>query len=167
MHKSETSKAREVLSKFCKGYGVDIGFGGDKIIPSAIGIDLDNPYTKTGDDPVQLGGDARKLKWFRDGVLDWVYSSHLLEDFENTTEILKEWARVLKRGGALVLYLPDEQAYREYSKKRGVGTNPAHKNEFFNLAHVEVCAIQTDMLALLYKTDIVVDYSFAIVFTRK
>ena len=33
---SETSAARPVLSQFCQGFGIDIGFGGSAIIPTAL-----------------------------------------------------------------------------------------------------------------------------------
>ena len=78
---SETSKCRARLSPFCLGYGLDLGFGGDPINTAAIRVDTPKPYAYTGDAPVQLGGDARVLHWFRDGVRDYIYSSHLLEDF--------------------------------------------------------------------------------------
>ena len=57
---SETSRCRERLKKFCVGYGIDVGYGGDPILPSAITVDLPHPYTKVGDAPLNLGGDARK-----------------------------------------------------------------------------------------------------------
>src|SRR4051794_21358440 len=80
---SETSKSRERLAKYCEGYGLDLGYGGDPISFSAIRMDLPQPYTRVGELPVQLGGKAENLYWFKDGVLDYVYSSHLLEDFHN------------------------------------------------------------------------------------
>ena len=91
---SETSRSRTTLAPFCEGYGVDLGFGGDPIAPHAIRVDLPRPYTAVGDLSVQLGGDATDLVWFRDGVLDFVYSSHLLEDFDDTERVLREWLRV-------------------------------------------------------------------------
>ena len=42
---SETSKCRPRLAKFCVGYGIDIGPGGDPIVPAAIRVDLPNPYS--------------------------------------------------------------------------------------------------------------------------
>jgi len=164
---SETGLARGSLSKWCKGYGIDLGFGGDKIVPHAIAVDLAVPYTKTGMDPVQLGGDARDLYWFKDGVLGWVYSSHLLEDFTDTTSVLAEWTRVLKKDGFLILYLPDEQAYRAYCQKNGQGRNPNHKNENFNAEWVKKCAESLGNLELVHCSEIVNGYSFEIVFKKK
>src|SRR3972149_2826407 len=105
---SETFRCRERLKKFCTGYGLDIGYGGDPIVPSAITVDLPKPYAKVGECPLNLGGDAGNLRWFRDTVLDYVYSSHLLEDFPayKTEAVLREWMRVLKPRGNLILYLP-------------------------------------------------------------
>src|SRR5512138_3131570 len=111
---SETSKCRARLSRYCAGSGVDIGPGGDPISPTAVRIDLPQPYSHVSDLPVQLVGDASDLRWFRDDVLDYVYSSHVLEDFEDTRAVLVEWLRVLRDGGNLVLFCPDEQAFRAY-----------------------------------------------------
>jgi autotransporter strand-loop-strand O-heptosyltransferase len=159
---SETSKARLLLSKFCLGYGIDIGMGGDKIVPHAIGIDLPSPYTNVGMDAIQLGGDGRNLKWFADETLDFVYSSHLLEDFINTGEVLSEWARVLKKDGLLILLLPDEQVYRKYCRDRGQGTNEHHQIENFSAEYVKTCMD----LKCIYESGIINDYSFALVFRK-
>lgn len=48
MVQSETSKARDKLIGFCTGNGLDIGHGGDKIIPTAIGLDMAVMYTNVG-----------------------------------------------------------------------------------------------------------------------
>src|SRR5258708_29036296 len=84
---SETSKCRNRLAQFCTGYGLDLGFGGDPITDTAIRVDQIYPYSNVGSFPVQLGGDARRLVWFNDEVLDFVYSSHLLEDFVDTKDV--------------------------------------------------------------------------------
>jgi len=48
-------------------------------------------------------------------VLDFVYSSHLLEDFNDTEGVLREWLRVLKLGRSFGLVLPDEQVYTAHT----------------------------------------------------
>ncbi len=85
---SETSKVRKNLVKFCIGNGLDIGYGGDPILPTSICLDLPDSYAKYKDYPQHLHGDAKNLVWFRDNVLDYIYSSHVLEDFRNTKEVL-------------------------------------------------------------------------------
>jgi len=162
-HVSETSKCRERLKKYIRGYGVDIGYGGDPIVDWAITIDLPTPYTKVGNHPLNLGGDARNLYWFRDEVLDFVYSSHLLEDFENTKEVLKEWLRVLKVGGHLILYCPVEQVYREHCKKTGQPYNYAHKIEHFDMEYVKNVLDEIGVTEIVHSNPLVDDYSFELV----
>ncbi len=125
-YQSETSKCRHRLGKYCIGNGVDVGFGGDPINDTAIRIDLPSPYACAGHYGVQLGGDATSLYWFNDNVLDYVFSSHLLEDFDDVEAVCREWLRVLKPGGKLVIFCPDEKAYREHCLRLGHELNPHH-----------------------------------------
>ena len=163
MPPSETSKYRNELAPFCEGYGIDLGYGGDPITPSSITVDLPTPYTQVGKQPLNLGGDARNLHWFNDNSLDYVYSSHLLEDFENTEEVLQEWARVIKQGGRLVLLLPDQQRYEAYCAEAGSEPNPAHKIKEFGLAYVKKCLATIPYLQIIYERDDLDDYCFLIV----
>lgn len=137
VYRSETDKMRQWLVPYTAvGYGCCIGFGGDKIVSKAIGIDLPVPYACTGGDVVQLGGTAEDLYWFKDGVLDWVSSSHVLEDFEENKchIVLEEWLRVLKPEGYLILNLPDEPLFYDHCviQKKQV-YNCAHKNHSLNI----------------------------------
>lgn len=134
---SEMSKYRGELEPFCDGIGVDIGFGGDPIKPSAITIDLGGEgQAKCGDAPLHIAGDCRDLRWFRDGALDYVFSSHCLEDLDNTVAALREWVRVLRPGGRLVLLLPDQHRYIEHCRQVSAEPNPSHKNADFSLVYV-------------------------------
>lgn len=132
---SETSRCRSRLAKYCVGVGLDIGFGGDPIVPSAITMDLAEPYTKVGVHPQNLTGTCHRLPWFRDGVLDYIFSSHLIEDFRYKEQagILFEWFRVLRPGGRLVLYQPDQQRFEAHCKKTGQPLNLAHKEPDYSL----------------------------------
>ena len=145
----ETTKCRHRLAVFCKGYGLDLGFGGDPITSTAIRIDLPAPYTKVGDYLVQLGGTAQNLYWFKNEVLDYVFSSHLLEDFENTEGVLREWLRVIKRGGKLIIFCPDEQRFKDHCIMSGQSYNEAHVHEHFSLKFV------TDILELIGQTKVI------------
>lgn len=158
MVKSETSKARERLLGFCIGNGLDIGHGGDKIVPNAIGIDMPTMYTNVGNDVSQLRGDGTNLYWFKDGVLDFVYSSHLLEDFIETEAVLIEWCRVLKTMGRLILLLPDQQMYKNYS------ANEYHKYPDFGPDFVK--KRMPANMALVYESGIIYDYNFALVYVK-
>lgn len=170
---SETSGARESLSKYCQGYGIDVGFGGDPIIPSAITVDLPKPYTQVGhlanyagQSPQNLGGDCKNLYWFKDGVLDYVYSSHLLEDFlePEVKQILKEWFRVLKSGGKFILYCPVERVYREHCRVTGQDYNLAHKLLEFDIEFVKKLMNEIGLsYVVIHENPLVNTYSFELV----
>lgn len=125
---AEVDKCRDRLAKFCVGDGLDIGCGGvntdnrfyqeNKIVPTAIGVDIAR---------TNLTGKAGSLYWFTDECLDYIFSSHLLEHLPEPPLALKEWFRVLKKGGYLVLYLPLEDCYPN------VGEPGANRDHKFNL----------------------------------
>lgn len=150
---SETSKCRERLETYCTGYGLDLGFGGDPINSKAIRIDLPAPYSQVGRLPVQLGGKAEDLYWFKDNVLDFVFSSHLLEDFYQTEEVLTEWIRVLKPGGRLIIFCPDEQIYRQHCKATGQPYNKQHVHEDFSLLFVKKCLEKIGATRVIYESE--------------
>jgi SAM-dependent methyltransferase len=161
---SETSKCRARLAPYCTGYGLDLGFGGDPITPASIRMDMIKPYADyLGIHPVQLGGDVTDLYWFRDGVLDYVYSSHVLEDFVEVELVLSEWLRVLKRGGRLVIYCPDEQIYRKYCADTGHPYNIHHVHADFSLAFVQRALARLGLTRELHSAPRVEIYSWEIV----
>ena len=133
---SETSTARDILAPYCEGLGLDLGAGGAKIVPHAWAFDLHRPYTKVGEDRQQLRGDCRSLSFICDEALDYVYSSHLLEDFtyeQLRSIILPEWRRVLRSSGLLILNCPDQQRFVAHCRATGQGMNLAHKEDDFSL----------------------------------
>lgn len=159
---SETASARPYLLRFCSGpTGLEIGFGGDPIRPDAVTVDK-NPHTR----PSFLG-DASNLLWFKDDTFDWLYSSHCLEDFEDTTSILKEWMRVIKPGGLMVLFLPDQQRYLAHCAKHNSLPNQAHKHEHFSFEYVMKC-LDSIPHRLIHMEDPVTynPYSFSAVFRK-
>jgi hypothetical protein len=160
---SETSKCRGRLSVFCVGNGLDLGFGGDPILNSSIRVDYLVPYAKVGSYPVQLTGDAKDLFWFNDNVLDYVYSSHLLEDFVDTEGVLREWLRVIKIEGNLVIYCPDEQLFRLHCDKTGQPYNPAHIHSDFSLNYVKRILSKIGNISVVYENNIVDIYSWELV----
>lgn len=162
-YRSETSKCRRRLAPFCEGYGIDLGFGGDAITKHAIRVDMIRPYANTGDEPVQLGGSADNLHWFADGVLDFVYSSHLLEDYEDTEKVLYEWLRVLKPGGRLIIFCPDEQVYREHCRVTGQPYNVHHVHGGFSLDFVKRILDRMGRTRLIHQVPLIDVYSWELV----
>jgi len=72
--------------------------------------------------------DGSALVDIADSSYDFLLSSHNLEHFANPVKALKEWQRVLKPGGALVLLLP---YYRDtFDHLRKPSTVPHMLNDF-------------------------------------
>lgn len=118
--KGETDHCRHRLMKYCRGQGVDLGCGNTRIKMDAIGIDLNNPNA-------DMKADARVLSQFPDEHFDYVFSSHLLEELQNTEATLKEWLRILKPDGYMVLYQADKALYYPLGHPN---CNPTHKHHF-------------------------------------
>lgn len=138
---SETSTCRSKLSPFCVGTGVDLGFGGDAIVPTAITVDRaeNDPRRSKHPNPAPTTcvADVAHLGFFGEGLMDYVFSSHCLEDFQDTAEVLKEWVRLLKPGGNLVLFLPDQPTYAKHCADNGLPPNKAHVHADFSLEFVK------------------------------
>ncbi len=118
----ETSKAHDrriregFFELFCSGIGLDIGFGGDLVTKNSTGFDFEH-------------GDAQKLKGVADERYDFVYSSHTIEHLPDPSEAIKNWFRVLKPHGYLIIYLPHRDLY-EKKKHLPSRFNPTHLHYF-------------------------------------
>lgn len=167
--KSECAKLRPYLERYCNGCGLEVGSGGDAIVSHAITMDLpdDKRYANICTMPINLKGDCRDLYWFRNDVLDWLSNSHTLEDFPNTVEVMKEWTRVIKPNGYLVLNLPHEMKYREVCDRTGQPYNVHHTIKDMSAEYIKECAKQIPELEFVYETGILYEYCFGIVFKKK
>jgi len=58
-------------------------------------------------------GDAQFLKSAADGSFGFVHSSHCLEHLVDPIEGLRNWFRVVREGGYLVITVPDEDLYEQ------------------------------------------------------
>lgn len=120
----EVAKVRNRVISYCRGFGLDIGCGGEKIKSDAIGIDLQGD----GAD-IRLDLSANdSLRMFANDSMDFVFSSHVLEDFKSPKIMLQEWWRVVKPGGYLILYGPDPDFYPRIGTE---GANPNHKYDLY------------------------------------
>ena len=60
---------------------------------------------------------CKDLNIFTDNILDFIFSSHCLEDFENIYDVFSNWWKKLKVNGLMLLLLPDmEKCDCEYCK---------------------------------------------------
>lgn len=129
---SETARYRSLTEKWCIGNGVDIGSQGDPVVPWAIQVELPDEQFQKYSGGMSFGqcgvwrGDGLQLP-FKDNVLDFVYSSHLIEDFPTWAPALKEWSRVLKPGGKLVILTPDDDLFNA-AIAAGQPPNCAHRH---------------------------------------
>lgn len=133
---NESAKIRWELVPYTRGRGLDVGCGPVKAFDHFIGVD-NGHHEMFGQriKPDIRVDTAEKLDVFASGSMDFVYSSHLLEHipFAAVPKTLREWWRVLKHGGYLVLYVPDEDEYPKCREpERGIeeferGCNPDHK----------------------------------------
>lgn len=165
----ETTDARPYLAKYCDGIGLDIGFGGDPIVPTAITFDKPEPYRKEENGKKQiLRGDCKKLYFFCNESVDYIYSSHLLEDFtyDELIDILKEWRRVLKTNGLLVINCPDQQKFLAHCAKTGQSINLAHKEPDFSLNNFLTVAYKAGRWEEVYRLPEVGNYSWYLVLKR-
>ena len=76
---------------------------GKRNIPGFINIDK-NSYKH-----VHYKRDVSNLKIFKSNCVDLIYGSHVIEYFDQfeVIKVLKEWKRVLKKGGILRLSVPN------------------------------------------------------------
>ncbi len=125
----ECGKVRWETVPFTRGLGLDIGCGPMKLWPQAIGIDN---RKDTGMFGIQMNPDitvpdACDIPLFASGTFAWVFSSHTLEHIPDYKKALKEWWRLVKDGGYLILYLPHKLFYPNIGQE---GANPDHKHDF-------------------------------------
>ena len=154
-YSSETQKIRDTVLQYCEGSGIDIGCGEGKIKEDALGID------SRGLPGVNLIHNVAVQLPFEDGKFDYVYSSHTLEHMKgDLIPVVKEWTRVLKKGGYFILYLPHKKLYTDY--------NPEHFHEFDIESCLDLLEKSMDFEVVEQRMDEGEDkYSFLVVVRKK
>jgi len=122
---------------YTRGKGLDLGSGVYKAFNHFIGVDSGKQYG--GSRVADINCLCDELDLFATDSLDFVFSSHLLEHLIDPGKALREWMRVIKPGGYLVLYLPDEKLYPKVGEE---GANPDHKS---NLSQKKVIRLMEDV----------------------
>lgn len=119
----ESDKIAAFVVPYLQGKVLDIGCGQRTVWPTAIGIDNGHHF---GSNSVGVRGDGTDLSMFADESMDGVFSSHTLEHIprDKVPGVLREWARVLKVGGHLCLYIPSGNLYPRIGEPGG---NKDHK----------------------------------------
>lgn len=134
---AESQKWGHLVAPYMKGNGIELATGGAPIVPTSIQFELSPAsYARYNSGqplrgPVQWRSDNAIFNLpFKDEVLDYVASSHLIEDFlpDQQFILLKEWVRVLKRGGKLIVCAPDKKLW-DWAVANGQPCNCAHRHE--------------------------------------
>lgn len=88
---------------------------GTKYIPGYTHIDIE------AHDNVDIVEDISKLKSILSGSVTDIYACHVLEHFgrKEIAPVLKEWCRVLKKGGSIHLAVPDFEASAKWYIETG------------------------------------------------
>ena len=138
---NEAAKIKWEIVPYTRGRGLDLGCGPYKAFSHFIGVDNGNHARQFGwpikpDVSVESSDD---LSLFNNESMDFVFASHLLEHMEDLNKALAEWFRVVKVGGYLVLYCPDDKLYPKVGEP---GANPDHKH---NLNQSKVTGIMKDL----------------------
>jgi predicted SAM-dependent methyltransferase len=130
----ESSKIRWELVSYMQGKCLDIGSGPYKVFPHFSGVDNGHHWGNKWTD-IRVD-DAANLSQLGSASWDLAYSSHLLEHFhyEKVSAVLAEWMRVVKSGGYLILYVPDEDQYPK------VGEPTANEDHKWNVNYDRVIA---------------------------
>lgn len=120
----ETSKATErrleegeIWLSIFTGKGIDVGSGDDPLVWKGTEI-------KTFDIE---DGDANHLStYFESETFDFLHASQCLEHMNNPLEALLDWSKVVKKGGHLVITVPDFVLYEKLNFPSR--WNPDHKS---------------------------------------
>jgi len=108
---------------------LELGCGAQKTVGKAIGVDI---IPKGGKIPNLNGtqsvadvvADVQERLPFEDNSQEVIIARHIIEHCLDVINTLKEWKRVLKPGGMLILAVPDERI------TSGIPLNPEHCHAF-------------------------------------
>jgi predicted SAM-dependent methyltransferase len=159
---------RAMLFPYCKGLGIDVGCGSKKTHPLALGVDL-TPKGQTG----KYGSERRQISeadictsgdnlyMLADNSLDYVVARHNLEHYTDPIKTLKEWKRVLRKGGIMGVVVPDDEALDT------IKLDPTHKHAFtkesfanmlaaiggFKIVKIKTCVPMWSFVCIAKKVD--------------
>lgn len=111
-------------SRYFVGTGIDIGGAPDPLAQyTEMFLGMDEVHTWDMEN-----GDAQFMEGVPNEYFDFVHSSHCLEHMVDVRAALRNWIRILKPGGYLIITVPDEYLYEHYYWPSRF--NPDHKWSF-------------------------------------
>lgn len=120
----------DVVKQYVKpGIVVELGCGATKTVPDSIGVDIiakgyEIPTLEHAASVADVQADVTKRLPFESGYADTVIARHILEHTIDPLTVLREWARILKPDGCLIIAVPDENI------GMSIPLNPQHKHAF-------------------------------------
>ena len=144
---------RRFSTVYFVGSGIDIGCGQDTIANYSEMYPLMD-QCRPWDQP---DGDGMLLEGVVDETFDFVHSSHSLEHMQDPKIAMTNWIRVTKKGGHLVLLLPDEDMFEQgvwpstYAGPDHISAWTIHKQKSWCVASINVTTFfgQFDELEIL------------------
>jgi SAM-dependent methyltransferase len=126
---SEDKEGKLVASLVSGEKVVELGCGFRKTVPEAVGIDRvpkgePIPHVPGGLSVADIVADADKRLPLESFSQDTVIARHILEHCIDSVDTLKEWNRILKIGGRLIVAVPNEEICP------GIPLNPEHVHAF-------------------------------------
>lgn len=93
---------------------LDLGCGANKTVPNAIGVDLikidDVIETLAGKlSEADINADVSKELPFDTGTIDTIIARHIFEHLIDSVTVLREWNRLLRHGGRLIIAVPNNE----------------------------------------------------------
>jgi len=119
----------DFVRQFIEGdHVVDLGCGPNKTIPNAVGVDrvrngMSNAYVP-GASVADVAADVQEPLPFLEKSQDTLIARHILEHCVDSLKTLRQWNKVLKMGGRLIVAVPDENVIT------GIPLNPEHVHAF-------------------------------------
>ena len=122
---------------------VELGCGSRKTVDNSLGIDRvpkGETITHLGTPSVaDMTADVSRKLDLESGTANFVIARHILEHCIDLVSVIKEWARLLKPKGKLIVAVPNEEIIR------GVPLNPEHVHAFSPSSLkslMELCGLQ-------------------------
>jgi SAM-dependent methyltransferase len=101
--KSKSRRVREgFFAKYIADPGIDIGCSTDPLNETFRRFDI-----MYGD------GDAQRMEGIPDNTFATVYASHVLEHLHDPIEAIRNWFRILRDGGYLIIQVPHMELYEK------------------------------------------------------
>ncbi len=99
----------EILKKYCRGKGLDIGASENTIKTS-----IDPHYAQIDTQDI-VASNKEKVTYLSpadkipvsSNTYDFICASHVLEHLNNPIKALAEWMRILRPGGYIIAFMPD------------------------------------------------------------